>query len=70
MGTIESVRTQIEQALGQLTEAQLEWVWEVVQKLQQKHDLNLYHLHEYAISTGVPDLAQNHDLYLYDRRDE
>ena len=68
MSTVESVRTRIEQALGQLTEAQLERVWEVVQEVQSKHVSAVYRLHKKAVTLGVIDLAEHHDEYAHNTK--
>ena len=44
---------------------QLLQVWEYVNQLADQPVAPLYQIHEYAISTGVKDLAQQHDHYLY-----
>ena len=66
MSTPTPLRAQIEHALGKLTHEQLAKLWEYLQQLQQEPVAALYTLHEYAINTGVSDLAEHHDLNLYE----
>jgi hypothetical protein len=57
--------SQVHQTIDQLTSEQLAQVWEYLVQLMQKQTVPLYHLHEQAIATGVADLAEQHDHYLY-----
>lgn len=58
-------KTQIHQAIDRLRPDQLGRVWGYVQRLAQEPVAPLYHIHEHAINTGVADLAEQHDHYLY-----
>lgn len=60
------LRVQIEHALHKLNNEQLTKLWEYLQQLQQEPVAALYTLHEYTINTGVSDLAEHHDTYLYE----
>jgi len=60
-------KTQIHQAIDRLRPDQLARLWEYVQWLVQEPAAPLYHIHEQAIATGVADLAEQHDHYLYGR---
>jgi hypothetical protein len=40
-------------------------LWEYVKGLSQEPIAPLYRIHEQAIATGVADLADQHDHYLY-----
>ncbi len=64
-------RTQINQAIDRLHPDQLAQLWEYIKRLMQEPVAPLYHIHEQAIATGVTDLADQHDHYLYghDKRD-
>lgn len=68
MTAISSLRTQIERALDHLSPRQLARLWEYLQTLQHEPEPqpSLYSLHEQAIATGISDLAEHHDRYLYD----
>jgi len=59
------MKTQIYQAIDRLRPDQLACLWEYVQRLIQEPVAPLYHVHEQAIATGVADLAEQHDHYLY-----
>jgi len=58
-------KAKISQALDGLDPEQLAQLWEYIQQLTQKPVAPLYRIHEQAISTGVKDLANRHDHYLY-----
>jgi hypothetical protein len=58
-------KTQIHQAINRLRPDQLAQLWEYVQWLTSEPVAPLYHIHEQAIATGVTDLADQHDHYLY-----
>jgi hypothetical protein len=58
-------REQIHQAIDTLRPEQLEQLWEYVEQLTEERVAPLYRVHEYAISTGVSDLAEQHNHYLY-----
>jgi hypothetical protein len=58
-------REQIHQAIDTLRPEQLEQLLEYVEQLTEEPVAPLYSVHEYAISTGVSDLADQHDHYLY-----
>ena len=66
-----SMRTQILQTIDQLGPDQLAQLWEYLKSLNRETVAPIYHVHEQAISTGVRDLAEQHDHYLYgqDKRD-
>ena len=59
------VKTQIYQAIDRLRPDQLARLLEYVQWLIQEPVAPLYHIHEQAIATGVADLAEQHDHYLF-----
>jgi len=59
------MKTQIYQAIDRLRPDQLARLWEYVQWLIQEPVAPLYRIHEQAIATGVADLAEQHDHYLY-----
>jgi DNA integrity scanning protein DisA with diadenylate cyclase activity len=69
MSTTESIRTQIDQVLGQLTEAELEQVWKTVQDVRRKRVSAVYRLHKKAVALGVTDLAERHDEYAHGPKD-
>jgi hypothetical protein len=58
-------RDQIHQVIDRLRPEQLERLWEYVEQLAEEPVAPLYNVHEYAISTGLSDLADQHDHYLY-----
>jgi hypothetical protein len=59
-------KSQICSVIEQLRPDQLAQLWEFVEKLiAAPSDAPLYHIHEQAISTGIRDLADQHDHYLY-----
>ena len=58
-------KTRITQALDGLDPEQLAQLWEYIQQLTQKPVIPLYRIHEQAVSTGIKDLANQHDHYLY-----
>ena len=70
MGDVMGVRTEIVRALERLSDEQVARLWEYVQQLRSEAVAPLYDLHEKAIATGIPDLAEHHDRYLYERREE
>ena len=65
MSVITEMKTQIQQAIDRLQPDQLGQLWEYVQRLTEEPKAPLYHIHEQAIATGVADLAEQHDRYLY-----
>ena len=65
MDTSVPQKTEIHETIDRLTPDQLARLWEFVQQLTEKPVAPLYHIHEYAIATGVADLADHHDVYLY-----
>lgn len=64
-------KDQLLEVIEHLRPEQLLQVWEYVNQLAEQPVAPLYQIHEYAVSTGVKDLAQQHDHYLYrqDKRD-
>ena len=40
-------------------------LWEFMQQLVQEPVAPIYRIHEQAITTGIKDLASQHDHYLY-----
>lgn len=59
-------RTQIHKVIDQLRPEQLARLWEFVEHLTADADeAPLYRIHEQAVPTGVRDLADQHDHYLY-----
>lgn len=57
--------TQIHQTIDQLTPDQLAQLWDYLMQLIRQQPAPLYYLHDQAIATGVTDLADQHDHYLY-----
>ena len=64
-------KDQLLEVIEHLRPDQLVQVWEYVNQLADQPTAPLYRIHEHAVSTGVKDLAQQHDHYLYgqDKRD-
>jgi hypothetical protein len=62
-----TMRKEILEMLDRLTPEQLETIRQFVTQISEAPVSGLYALHEHAISTGVPDLAEQHDRYLYER---
>lgn len=60
-------KDQLLEAIEQLPPEQLRQVWEYMNQLTDQPTAPLYQIHEKAVSTGVKDLAQQHDHYLYGR---
>lgn len=59
-------RSQIHETIDQLRPEQLAELWEFVELLTTKTDeAPLYRIHEQAVSTGIRDMADQHDHYLY-----
>ena len=59
-------RAQIHKIIDQLRPEQLAQLWEFVELLTAKPDeAPLYRIHEQAVSTGIRDMADQHDHYLY-----
>jgi hypothetical protein len=63
-------KEQIHEAIDRLHPGQLTQLWEYVQTLATeqaptKPAAPLYRIYEQAISTGMTDLAEHHDDYLY-----
>jgi len=58
-------KTQIHQTIERLRPDQLARLWDYLMQLTQEPVAPLYHIHEQSISTGVTDLAEQHDHYLY-----
>jgi hypothetical protein len=65
MSTSLSLKTQIKRSLDQLDPEQLAKLWEYIEQLRAESLPPLYTLHEQAIETGIKDLADHHDRYLY-----
>jgi hypothetical protein len=65
MSVITEMRNQIQQAIDRLDLDQLGQLLKYVQQLTEEPTAPLYHIHEQAIATGVADLAEQHDRYLY-----
>ena len=58
-------KPQIYQAIDRLRPDQLVQLWEFMQQLVQEPVAPMYRIHEHAITTGIKDLASQHDHYLY-----
>jgi hypothetical protein len=58
-------RTLIHQIIDQLGPDELRKLWVCVRQLTQESVAPLYEIHGQAITTGVVDLADHHDHYLY-----
>ena len=58
-------KNRILQAIDRLGPDQLAQLWEYVNGLSHEPVAPLYRIHEQAIATGVADLADQHDHYLY-----
>lgn len=59
-------RSQIHETIDLLRPEQLAELWEFVELLTTKTDeAPLYRIHEQAVSTGIRDMADQHDHYLY-----
>ena len=59
-------RSQIHKTIDQLRPEQLAQLWEFVELLTVKSDeAPLYRIHEQAVATGIRDMADQHDRYLY-----
>jgi hypothetical protein len=65
MSTLISTTEQLHQAIDRLRPEQVAEVWAYVTQLAQRPVAPIYRIHEYAVSTGVKDLADQHDHYLY-----
>jgi hypothetical protein len=72
MSALMSTKEQLHQVIDRLPPEQVEEVWEYVSQLAQQPVAPIYRIHEYAASTGVKDLADQHDHYLYgqEKRDD
>jgi hypothetical protein len=62
-----STKEQLHQVIDRLPPEQIEAVWEYVNQIAEQPVAPIYRIHEYAASTGVKDLADQHDHYLYSR---
>lgn len=62
-----ALKTHIHESIDQLQSEQLEQLWAYLEALLQHPDAPLYRVYEQAIETGVRDLAERHDYYLYGR---
>lgn len=64
-------KDQLLEVIEHLRPEQLAQVWEYMNQLADQPAAPLYQIHEHAVSTGIKDLAQQHDHYLYgqDKRD-
>ena len=59
-------RAHIHESIDQLRPEQLAQLWEFVERLTaQADEVPLYHIHEQAVATGIRDMADQHDHYLY-----
>ena len=59
-------KAQIYKIIDQLRPEQLAQLWDFVEHLTATpSEAALYHIHEDAVSTGIRDLADQHDRYLY-----
>jgi len=58
-------RTQIYHVVDHLRPDQLARLWEYMEQLVQEPVAPLYTIHENAIPTGIKDMADQHDHYLY-----
>lgn len=65
MSALISTTEQLQQVIDHLRPEQVAEVWEYVTQLAQRPVAPIYRIHEYATSTGVKDLADQHDHYLY-----
>jgi hypothetical protein len=58
-------KDQLLEVIEHLRPDQLAQVWEYVTQLAEQPTAPIYQIHEKAAATGVKDLAQQHDHYLY-----
>jgi hypothetical protein len=59
-------RSHIFETIDQLPPEKLVQLWEFIEQLTTKgEEVPLYRIHEQAVSTGIHDLAEEHDHYLY-----
>lgn len=58
-------KSAIHQTIDHLGPDQLAQLWEYLQQLTQTPVAPIYRIHEQAVTTGVRDLASQHDHYLY-----
>jgi hypothetical protein len=58
-------KNEIHEVIDGLQPEQLAQLWEYVEELVREPVAPLYRVHEQAISTGVRDLAEQHNHYLY-----
>ena len=66
MTVAEPPLAQIHKIIDQLRPEQLAQLWEFVELLTVKADeAPLYRIHEQAVATGIRDMADQHDHYLY-----
>ena len=78
MSTSVAIRQEIQHTIERLPEDQLPALWRFLQEFlaglaaePATGTAPIYQVHRQAIATGVPDLAHQHDHYLYglDKRD-
>ena len=65
MNTNMPTKDQIYEVIDHLRPDQLAQLWDYVNRIAEKPVAPLYQVHEQAISTGITDLAAQHDHYLY-----
>lgn len=65
MTTTMPSKAEIHQLIDQLPPDQLARVGELLQRLLREPTAPIYRIHEQAVATGVTDLAEEHDHYLY-----
>jgi hypothetical protein len=58
-------RDQIHRAIDRMRPDELACLWEFILDLSEEPVAPLYRVHEHAIRTGISDLAEQHDHYLY-----
>ena len=75
MGSEETTKQQIYQLIEDLPDEQLSDLLRFLEGLLKNTEATpatgiapIYQIHREAISTGVPDLAEHHDCYLYSTR--
>jgi hypothetical protein len=71
MSAVPATKTEIHQVIDQLGPDQLAQLAEYLGRLTGEPVAPIYQIHEQAVSTGIRDLADQHDHYLYgqDRHD-
>ena len=69
MSTTVPTKAEIRRAIERLRPDQLARLWQFLQRLGQETKAPVYRIHEHAISTGISDLAERHDDYLYGQKE-